>query len=66
MSSQSQEELSILDKAVMAAQESVHSILELARRTHTPVIVYQNGQIERLSPEAFQQDEKAATKSERD
>lgn len=47
--------VSILDKAILAARDSMHSVLETARRTNTPVIIYRNGRIEHHSPDAFHQ-----------
>lgn len=40
----------IFDKANAAAKAAMQSVVELASRTSTPVIVFRNGQIERLSP----------------
>jgi hypothetical protein len=46
-------ELSLFDKANAAAKAAMRSVVDLASRTSTPVIVFRNGQIERLSPAAI-------------
>lgn len=59
-------EPSIFDKANAAAQESLTSIVELARRTQTPVILYRDGQIVRLSADELQQQDATAGKAQED
>ena len=44
---------SVFEKANAAARALVPSVVELAKRTQTLVIVFRNGQIERIAPEAF-------------
>lgn len=46
-------ELTLFDKANAAAKAAMQSVVDLASRTSTPVIVFRNGQIERLSPAAM-------------
>ena len=53
MINQMPDELTVFEKANSAARVSVQSVLELAQRTHTSVIVFRNGRIERVAPEAF-------------
>lgn len=53
-------ESTIFEMARAAARDCVDSILEIARRTNTPVIVYRNGKIEHLSPDDFPEHAKAA------
>ena len=43
----------IFELANAAFRDCADSILEIARRTNTPVIVYRNGKIEHLSPDDF-------------
>ena len=59
-------EPSIFDKANAAAQESLTSIVELARRTQTPIILYRDGQIVRLSADELQQQDATAGKAQED
>lgn len=44
---------SVFEKANAAARALVPSVVELAKRTQTSIIVFRNGQIERIAPEAF-------------
>lgn len=53
MDNPSEKELTNFDKARAAARETVQSIVEIARRTNTPIIIYRNGQIERISPDEY-------------
>lgn len=43
----------LFDKANAAAKSAMQSVVDLASRTSTPVIVFRNGQIERIAPEAI-------------
>lgn len=43
----------LFDKANAAAKAAMQSVVDLASRTNTPVIVFRNGQIERIAPEAI-------------
>ncbi|TWU09960.1 hypothetical protein [Allorhodopirellula heiligendammensis] len=43
----------LFDKANAAAIAAMQSVVDLASRTNTPVIVFRNGQIERIAPEAI-------------
>lgn len=45
--------LTLFDKANAAAKAAMQSVVDLATRTSTPVIVFRNGKIERLSPTAM-------------
>lgn len=59
------EEVEIFDKANAAAKAAMKSVVDLANQTGTPVIVFRNGQIERLSPAALaidREDEGALSK----
>jgi hypothetical protein len=56
MVDQMESELTIFEKAKAAARDMVQPILEIARRTHTPIIIYRNGKIERLSPDQFSEE----------
>lgn len=44
---------SVFEKANAAARALVPSVVELAKRTQTSIIVFRNGQIERIAPQAF-------------
>ncbi|MCX7386106.1 MAG: hypothetical protein NTX48_05520 [Planctomycetales bacterium] len=44
---------SVFEKANAAARALVPSVVELAKRTQTSIIVFRNGQIERIAPDAF-------------
>jgi len=46
-------EQTLFDKANAAAKAAMQSVVELASRTSTPVIIFRNGQIERIAPEAI-------------
>lgn len=46
-------EPTLFDKANAAAKSAMQSVVDLASRTSTPVIVFRNGQIERIAPEAI-------------
>lgn len=45
---------SIFDKANIAATTAMQSVVDLANRTGTPVIVYRDGKIERIEPKLLQ------------
>lgn len=45
---------SIFDKANTAATTAMQSVVDLASRTSTPVIVYRDGKIERIEPKLLQ------------
>jgi hypothetical protein len=63
MDNQPARELSNFEKANAAARDMVQPILEIARRTHTPVIIYRNGKIERLSPDQFSEESNSENQS---
>ena len=46
-------ELNLFDKANAAAKAAMQSVVELATRTNTPIVVFRNGQIERIAPEVI-------------
>ncbi len=46
-------ELTLFDKANAAAKSAMQSVVDLASRTSTPIIVFRNGEIERIAPEAI-------------
>ena len=51
MISPESKEQSLFDRANAASKDAMQSVVELARRTRTPVIVFRNGVIERIAPE---------------
>ena len=53
MAKQESRERRLFDGANAAAKDAMGSVVELARRTRTPVIICRNGVIERIAPEAI-------------
>jgi len=54
MIQQQPEEKTLFDKANDAAKNAMQSVVDLASRTRTPVIVFRNGKIERIEPDLLQ------------
>lgn len=54
---QESNEPSLFDKATTAAKAAMGSVVDLANRTRTPIIVYRDGKIEHISATELQQDE---------
>lgn len=53
MANQESRERRLFDGANAAAKDAMGSVVELARRTRTSVIICRNGVIERVPPEAI-------------
>lgn len=48
-------EQSLFDKANDAAKHAMQSVVDLAARTRTPVIVFRNGRIEHIEPDLLKE-----------
>jgi hypothetical protein len=55
---------SIFDKANSAATNAMQSVVDLASRTSTPVIVYRDGKIVRIEPKLLQKPAAPEVKNE--
>ena len=53
MANRESRERRLFDSANAAAKDAMGSVVELARRTRTSVIIYRNGVIERIAPETI-------------